>query len=74
MSKLISGILALLLAVQLSSCRSQEEQRAEYFVFGTLVEVLVRDTNKQDAARAFGDLQQRFQAMHRDWHAWEPLL
>ncbi len=72
MPRLITSILSLLLAVQLSSCRSQEEQHAEYFVFGTLVEVVVRDTNEQLAARAFGDLQQRFQAMHRDLHAWEP--
>ena len=68
----ITGILLLLLAVQLCACRSQDEHRAEYFVFGTLVEVIVRESDEQDATRAFNDLQQRFQAMHRDWHAWEP--
>jgi len=72
MPKLMTGIFALLLAFQLSSCRAPEEHRAEYFVFGTLVEVIVRESDEQDATRAFNDLQQRFQAMHQDWHAWEP--
>ncbi len=60
------------LPLLLCSCSGPGEQRAEYFVFGTLVEVVVRDVDQQTAALAFTELQQRFQAMHRDWHAWEP--
>lgn len=55
-----------------AGCAKPADQRAEFYVFGTLVEVLVRDAPADQAAVAFSDLQQRFQAMHRDWHAWEP--
>ena len=60
------------LVILLCSCSAPTEQRAEFFVFGTLVDVVVRGVDQQTAALAFTDLQQRFQAMHRDWHAWEP--
>lgn len=54
-----------------SACSQHAEQRAEFFVFGTLVEVVIRDADQESTARAFSELQQRFQLMHRDWHAWE---
>jgi thiamine biosynthesis lipoprotein len=54
-----------------SACSQQVEQRAEFFVFGTLVEVVVRNADPDSATQAFAVLQQRFQLMHRDWHAWE---
>lgn len=63
----IAFALALLVA-----CVPVPEHRAAFFVFGTLVEVIVRDTQVEPAERAFADIQQALQAMHRDWHAWEP--
>lgn len=56
----------------LVACVPVPEHRAAYFVFGTLVEVVVRDTPAESAERAFADIQQALQDMHRDWHAWEP--
>ena len=54
-----------------SACSQPDEQRAEFYVFGTLVEVVIRDADQESNAMAFSELQQRFQSMHRDWHAWE---
>jgi thiamine biosynthesis lipoprotein len=56
----------------LSACQRDEERDAELYVFGTLVEVKTWGAEEQQANRAITDLQQMFQSMHRDWHAWEP--
>jgi len=66
------ALFALLLLASLAACDRRGEQSAQFLVFGTLVDVQLRDTNAATAARAFQELQQRFQTMHRDWHAWEP--
>lgn len=63
----------LLLFLALVSCgRSSGIQRAEFFVFGTVMEVSVQGVDRTTATRGFAELQRDFQAMHRDWHAWEP--
>jgi thiamine biosynthesis lipoprotein len=62
----------LALAAGLTACEPVTEHRASLFVFGTLVDVQLGDADKDEAEQAFADLQQRFQVMHRDWHAWEP--
>jgi thiamine biosynthesis lipoprotein len=72
MRKLFIAAAVLFLALPLSSCQKVQEHRAEFFVFGTLVEVVVRDADRETTDKAFAELQQRFQQMHRDWHAWEP--
>jgi thiamine biosynthesis lipoprotein len=56
----------------LSACQRDEEHGAELFVFGTIVEVKVWGASSEQANRAFAELQEMFQGMHRDWHAWEP--
>lgn len=56
----------------LSACQRDGEQSAELFVFGTIVEIKLWGVSAEDASHAFADIQQMFQAMHRDWHAWEP--
>jgi len=63
---------AILLLVFAAACHQEQERSAEFFVFGTVVEVKLWDTPEHQAERAFADLQQMFQRMHRDWHAWEP--
>ncbi len=66
-----SILFALLLLI--AACRPATERfEAQFYVFGTLVNVTVDGTGRRAANALFGDLQQRFQAMHRDWHAWEP--
>jgi thiamine biosynthesis lipoprotein len=58
--------------VGLVACQKAEVHQAEFYVFGTLVDVKVRGVQSETAVAAFNELQARFQAMHRDWHAWEP--
>lgn len=65
-------LLLLLLAWLLHGCSDPPFHEAEYYVFGTLVEVSLSDVDDALASQAFAQLQERFQAMHRDWHAWEP--
>jgi thiamine biosynthesis lipoprotein len=67
-----SLILTTLLLVSLAACQQPQEHRAELFIFGTLVEVKLWGASASRADEAFTDLQQMFQAMHRDWHAWQP--
>lgn len=56
----------------LTACQRDEEHSAELYVFGTIVEIKLWGVSQQEASQAFTDIQQMFQAMHRDWHAWEP--
>jgi thiamine biosynthesis lipoprotein len=62
----------LLCLLLLTACQRDEEQSAELYVFGTIVEIKLWGASRQDASHAFAEIQQMFQAMHRDWHAWEP--
>ncbi len=63
----------LLLCLGLSACqRSPEVHQAEFFVFGTVLDVSVQGVDRAAAGHAFAELQRDFQTMHRDWHAWEP--
>lgn len=61
-----------LLAMLLTACHEKPPLSAEYFVFGTLLEVSVAGVDRRTAKQAYAALQQAFQQMHRDWHAWEP--
>ena len=64
----------LLCLVLLSACQRDEEQSAELYVFGTIVEIKLWGASPEKAGQAFMEIQQMFQAMHRDWHTWEPGL
>jgi len=56
----------------LAACERDQEQSAELFVFGTIVEIKIWGASPDEASDAFSEIQKKFQAMHRDWHAWEP--
>jgi thiamine biosynthesis lipoprotein len=56
----------------LASCQRNEEQSAELFVFGTIVEIKLWGASQKQADDAFAEIQKMFQLMHQDWHAWEP--
>ena len=56
----------------LAACHRNQEQNAELFVFGTIVEIKLWGATQEQSDRAFAELQQMFNGMHRDWHAWEP--
>ena len=64
--------LAFVCLLLLAACQRDEEQTAELFVFGTIVEIKLWAATPEDASHAFAELQKMFQGMHRDWHAWEP--
>ncbi len=57
--------------VLLAACQRDQEQSAELFVFGTIIEIKLWGASPEEAGHAFSELQQMFQGMHRDWHAWE---
>ncbi len=62
----------LLCLLLLAACQRDGEQSAELFVFGTIVEIKLWGASREEASDVFSELQQMFQGMHRDWHAWEP--
>jgi len=64
--------LAILLPLFCAGCTQSSPESAEFFVFGTLVEVELPQATNREAAEAFAELQQEFQRMHQEWHAWEP--
>jgi thiamine biosynthesis lipoprotein len=66
-------VFALILALLLSSCsREPVEHKYKLYVFGTLVEFILYDVEKDKADTVIAELSERFQHMHRDWHAWKP--
>ena len=62
---------ALILLLTACGPRTGDFQQSLY-VFGTLVDITLHDTTQQQADEAVDDLEQTFQRMHRDWHAWQP--
>lgn len=63
---IISGVWLALAGCQ----RAPETHRAEFAVFGTRIEVLLRGVNRGQAEVAFGQLGRDFQRMHTEWHPW----
>ena len=62
-----------LAALLVTACRDEPASRhAEFYVFGTLTGVTLWDVDEAQAQQAFAQLQETFQRMHRDWHAWQP--
>ena len=66
---LVSTIIAL---CSLAACQQDAVHRADFFVFGTDVEVELRGVNDGHAETLFRVLGAQFQQMHDEWHAWEP--
>jgi len=65
-------MLAALLPLFAAACAEPPGQSAEYYVFGTLVDVRLPEASPEDASEIFAELQQELQRMHLEWHAWEP--
>ncbi|MGD8874998.1 MAG: FAD:protein FMN transferase [Gammaproteobacteria bacterium] len=42
------------------------------FIFGTLVDITLHDVPEEQAETAVAAVDDDFQRMHRDWHAWKP--
>ena len=72
-----SFIGAVLLAVlTVTAACSREPQTdshgAQFFIFGTVLDVTIRSTDREEADRLFSELHADFQRMHREWHTWDP--
>ncbi|MCW9033399.1 MAG: FAD:protein FMN transferase [Rhodospirillales bacterium] len=64
---------ALGLFVFISGCGEKPQEHKEtVYVFGTLVEFVIRGVEKEVAQKAITEIDQEFQHMHKDWHAWKP--
>ena len=62
-----------LLLISLLACRPDASvYQAEYHVFGTQVHVSLAIEDRELADTAFTELQQLFQGLHHQLHAWEP--
>lgn len=70
--RLKSLLAAVACTLLLTACQQEQERSASFLVFGTIVEVKLWGVSDEQSKSAFGELQQMFQGMHRDWHAWEP--
>jgi len=69
------NIIALATCLALVSCsQKSDRQHAEFFIFGTILEVTTWGAESDLAQGAFTRLQESFQEMHSEWHPWEPGL
>ncbi|MCA0920191.1 FAD:protein FMN transferase [Pseudooceanicola nanhaiensis] len=66
------AVLALALPAGLLRARPEAELHQTAYVFGTLVEIVIRDTDPAEARAAAADLGALFQELHNEWHAWRP--
>ena len=67
------SILALVFVLLITACdQSEAEYKETRYVFGTLVEFIVRGADEDLAKRAIAEVDRDFQRMHKDWHAWKP--
>lgn len=75
LARLKPGLFVTLLfasSVSLTSCNApQNTNQQTFYVFGTEVQVLIVGTETEQAQNAIQAIEQRFQAFHHEWHAWE---
>ncbi|MCB1737122.1 MAG: FAD:protein FMN transferase [Gammaproteobacteria bacterium] len=60
------------LLIMLAGCSSPPIQQRTLYVFGTLVDVRVASADSTAFTAAMREIEQRFQAMHHELHAWQP--
>jgi len=59
--------------MQLSGCSDPPADfHQSLFIFGTLVDITVHGAPDEQAATAVEAVDEDFQRMHREWHAWKP--
>lgn len=69
----LAGAVLMLLALVILGCRPAPQVHEFVFTaFGTLVEVVISDTEPEAARAAADQLERDFQYLHATWHAWEP--
>lgn len=68
----IASLALVLMAAVALAMRRPVEIRETIYVFGTLVEIVIRDENEQVARAAVVSVGELLQELHSDWHAWKP--
>ncbi|MCF6263094.1 MAG: FAD:protein FMN transferase [Xanthomonadales bacterium] len=63
-------IFVVALICSLSACQKPVEH-AQFYVFGTLVDITLADVDKAQAQQILAQVQQDLQQMHNDWHPWK---
>ncbi len=59
----------------LTACTRQPQEKLykkSYFIFGTIVEVVLWHDNDNQVKSALDEVEQTLNAMHHQWHAWKP--
>lgn len=66
-------VLGLFAIMALSGCdQPSRDHKETIYIFGTLVEFVIRDADPEDARAAVASIEREFQRMQKDWHAWKP--
>jgi len=65
--------LILITVLLLSSCQNTPEQlsKKQYFIFGTIIEVLIWHNNQDTVNLALNEVEEELNGMHSQWHAWK---
>ena len=65
--------LLIFLIVLATACQKPQEQliKKKYFIFGTIIEVLVWHNDKELVDKALTDVETELNGMHLQWHAWK---
>jgi thiamine biosynthesis lipoprotein len=57
----------------LSGCtKPPPDYHQSLYIFGTLVDITLHDVPEEQAESAVAAVDEDFQRMHREWHAWKP--
>ena len=72
MARLFRSALPLLVFLSLLGCeRAPTDHQQTLLVFGTLLDVKAYTDRPEHFNKAVHELEQTFQTMHREWHAWK---
>jgi FAD:protein FMN transferase len=66
-------LLLALIGLILCGCEQQEQViTTKFLAFGTLIDLSIAGTSKQQADAATTAIEKDFAQMHKSWHAWDP--
>lgn len=72
--RLQTKLFAIILLLSLYSCSQKTERlfKKQYFIFGTIVDVLIWDDDENQVSTALEKVEAMLNSMHNQWHAWKP--
>ncbi len=74
MHRYIKHLALIFVALLIGACSRPQPgvQEQQFVAFGTLISVTLYDVDTTQAQDSFQKLEQYFNQLHHDWHAWEP--